>query len=160
MGIGNANPSQRLTVGGNILATGSITGSTKAFDIEHPDPSKPQHRLRHWCYEGDDPGGAVMYRRQLHCNRGNNVLQMPSFFKHLCTDVLCFSSPVHHFGLTWAAQDEDDGNQIIVGASRDGIYNVLVTARRNDECATTMCPQEVEYIPAQPDDSGESPFPV
>ena len=160
MGIGNVNPSERLTVAGNILATGTITGSTKSFDIEHPDPSKAGQRLRHWCYEGDDAGGAVMYRRQLHCNRGNNVLQMPNFFKHLCTDVLCFSSPVHHFGLTWAAQDEDDGNQIIVGASRDGIYNVLVTARRNDECATTMCPQEVEYTPAPPDHSGESPFPV
>ena len=67
---------------------------------------------------------------------------------------------MHHFGLTCAAQDEYDGNQIIVGASRDGIYNVLVTARRNDECATTMCPQEVEYIPEPPDDSGDNPFPV
>jgi len=156
MGIGNVNPSQRLHVTGNILCSGSITGSTKSFDIEHPDASKAGQRLRHWCYEGDDPGGAVMYRRQLQCNRGNNVLQMPSWFQHLCTDVLCFSSPVHHFGLTWAAQGEDDPNQITIGASKDGLYNVLVTARRKDKCATTMCPQAVEYVPVEPTDNGEA----
>ena len=91
-----------------------------------------------------------MYRRQLDCARGNNVLQMPDWFKHLAQDVLCFTSPVHHFGLSWAAQDAEDPSKIIVGASKAGLYNVLVTARRKDKCATTRCPQEVEYVPAPP----------
>ena len=92
-----------------------------------------------------------MYRRQLQCNRGKNVLQMPSWFEHLCADVLCFTSPAgHHFGLSWGAPAEDDPNRIIVGVSKEGLYNVLVTARRKDKCATTMCPQEVEFTPAPP----------
>ncbi len=82
-----------------------------------------------------------MYRRQLQCDKGNNVLQMPSWFEHLAQDVLCFSSPVKHFGLSWAAQDEDDPNKITVGVSKDGLYNVLVTGRRMDKCATTICPE-------------------
>ena len=90
----------------------------------------------------------MMYRRQIECQRGNNELQMPDWFAHLCADVLCFTSPAgHHFGLSWAAQDEDDPSKITVGASKSGLYNVLVTARRKDVCATTMCPQAVEFTP-------------
>ena len=93
-----------------------------------------------------------MYRRQLECSRGNNVLQMPSWFQHLCTDVLCFTSPAgHHFGLSWAAQDAEDPNKITVGASKAGLFNVLVSAHRKDKCATTMCPQEIEYTPVSPE---------
>ena len=80
------------------------------------------------------------------------------WFKHLAADVLCFASPVRHFGLCWADQDADDANQIILGTSRAGFYNVMITAKRNDTCATTMCPQEVEYIPKEPVNPS-SPFP-
>ena len=86
----------------------------------------------------------------MQCGRGNNTLQMPGWFSHLCADVLCFTSPAgHHFGLSWAAQDEDDPNKITVGVSKDGLYNVLITARRKDKCATT-CPQEVDFVLAPP----------
>ena len=147
VGINTVTPVYQLDVTGDIRATGSIIGASKAFLIDHPDPSKDGQKLRHWCVEGDDPGGAVMYRRQLDCARGTNVLQMPSWFRHLAQDVLCFTSPVHHFGLSWAAQDAEDPNIITVGVSKDGLYNILVTGCRKDKCATTMCPQEVEFTP-------------
>ena len=38
VGIGNSAPTERLHVTGNILCTGTISGSSKSFDIEHPDP--------------------------------------------------------------------------------------------------------------------------
>ena len=47
----------------------------------------------------------------------------------------------------WADRDADDANKVILGTSKAGVYNVMITAKRSDICATTMCPQEVEYIP-------------
>ncbi len=160
VGIGTVAPAYKLDVTGDIRATGTVYGAVKSFDIAHPDPAKAGQRLRHWCIEGDDPGGAVVYRRQLDCARGNNVLQMPSWFRHLAQDVMCFTSPAgHHLGLSWAAQDAEDPNKITVGASKAGLYNVLVTARRKDKCATTMCPQDIEYVPAAPPKEETQAFP-
>ena len=156
--IGNVTPSERLHVTGNILASGSITGATKSFDIAHPDPSKPEMRLRHWVTETDEPGGSLLYRRQVDATQGNNIIQMPDWFKHLATNVLCVASPVRHFGLCWADLDNNDSNCIVLGTSKAGIYNVIVTAKRNDICATTMCPQEVQYKPAE-EIPGDEPFP-
>ena len=64
----------------------------------------------------------------------------------MCDDVLCFTSPVHHFGLSWAAQDEDDTSKITVGVSKDGLYNIWITAKRKDPSALAL-PSEVEFIP-------------
>ncbi len=142
-----------VSVIGNLNVTGSITGASKSFLIPSPVPSrKDTHCLRHWCLECDQPGGGVMYRRTLWCQKGNNILTMPSWFEYLCQDVICYSSPAgHHFGLSWAAQDEEEPNQIVVGVSKEGDYNVLITASRKDHCATKVCPQEVEYrvVPAE-----------
>ena len=86
-----------------------------------------------------------MYRKQVDAAQGNTSITMPSWFKHLCSGVMCFASPVRHFGLCWADLDADDANTIVLGTSKAGCYNVLVTAKRKDHCATMMCPQEVEY---------------
>ena len=40
VGIQTFSPTEALDVTGNILASGSITGATKSFEIPHPDPSK------------------------------------------------------------------------------------------------------------------------
>ena len=88
-----------------------------------------------------------MYRRQIDAPKGNTSIAMPSWFKHLCAETMCFASPVRHFGSCWADLDADDANTIILGTSRGGKYNLLVTAKRNDDCARKMCPQEVEYDP-------------
>ena len=116
-------------------------------------------RLRHWCIETDEPGGSLLYRKQIDAAHGNNIIELPAWFKHVSTSVLCFASPVRHFGLCWADQDSDDANQIILGTSKAGIYNVMITAKRNDICATTMCPQEVEYTPKELEDP-PPPFPA
>ena len=47
-------------------------------------------------------------------------------------------------------QDDSDKNIINITTSQGGIYNIMITADRDDECATTMCPQELEYIPTPP----------
>ena len=158
VGINNVTPLYTLDVTGDIRATGTVYGATKSFDIAHPDPAKPDMRLRHWCTESDEPGGSLIYRKQIDAVHGNSIITMPAWFKHLSTDVLCFASPVRHFGLCWADRDADDANKVILGTSRAGVYNVMITAKRSDICATTMCPQEVEYIPEKPEDP-PPPFP-
>ena len=161
LGVGIVAPTQRLHVVGNILASGSITGATKSFLIDHPDPSKAAegYKLRHWVTETDEPGGNLLYRKKVDATQGNNTIQMPDWFKHLATDVMCVASPVRHFGLCWADQDTEDANKIILGTSKDGLYTVIITGKRNDICATTMCPQEVEFIPTSPAE-GNAPFPT
>ena len=84
IGIGVVAPTQKLHVVGNILCSGSISGSSKSFDIKHPDPNKNDMRLRHWCVEPDIPGGMVIYRRQVTAIHAQTItLTMPNWFKHL-----------------------------------------------------------------------------
>ncbi len=47
-------------------------------------------------------------------------------------------------------QDKLDPSVIHLNVSKGGVYNIMVTADRADVCATTMCPQEVEYVPTPP----------
>ena len=70
-----------------------------------------------------------------------------------------FSNGFKHHGTCWGEQDELDPCVIHLNVSKGGIYNIMVTVDRNDLCATTMCPQEVEYIPKEPEDP-PPPFPT
>ena len=71
---------------------------------------------------------------------------------------MVFATGYKHIGLAWGEQDSTDSCVIHITVSKGGIYNIMVTADRNDMCATSMCPQEVEYIPEEPEDS-PPPFP-
>jgi len=159
VGVNTTAPGYTLDITGDIRATGVVYGSVKSFDIAHPDPSKPDMRLRHWVTESNEPGGNLLYRFQVDAVQGNNTIQMPDYFKHLATNVMCVASPVRHFGLCWADLSSEDSNQITVGTSKAGKYTVIITAKRSDMCATTMCPQVVEYIPAE-ELPREEPFPT
>jgi len=146
VGIRNYYPSEALHVGGNILASGSITGSTKSFDITHE--GREGYRLRHWCMEGDVPGGSLLYKRSVIADKaGVTDLIMPSWFGWLAKDVMVFCNGFRHHGTAWGERDELDPCVIHLNVSKGGIYNIMVTADRNDVCATTMCPQQIEYIP-------------
>ena len=146
VGIRNYYPSEALHVGGNILASGSITGSTKSFDITHE--GREGYRLRHWCMEGDVPGGSLLYKRSVIADKaGVTDLIMLSWFGWLAKDVMVFCNGFRHHGTAWGERDELDPCVIHLNVSKGGIYNIMVTADRNDVCATTMCPQQIEYIP-------------
>ena len=85
-------------------------------------------------------------------------LIMPSWFAWLAKDVQVFANGFRHHGTAWGEQDELDPCVIHLNVSKGGIYNVLVVADRADVCATSMCPQETEYVPAV-DLPGEFPTP-
>ena len=149
VGIGVVAPTQKLHVVGNILCSGTISGSSKSFDIEHPDPEKMNtYRLRHWCIESDKPGGTVMYTKSVEMNTTSETFNMPDWFKHLTKDVIVFVTPFKHFGSAWG---ECVDNILHVHTSTKGKWNILITASRADVSATTICPQEVEYIPEEPE---------
>ena len=82
VGMNTSNPTEKLHVVGNILCSGSITATSassaiKSFDIEHPDPAKPDMRLRHWCVESDAPGGMVMYAKTVDMSTTSETFDMP-----------------------------------------------------------------------------------
>ena len=155
VGINNQNPSERLHVTGNILCSGSISGATKSFDIPHE--GREDWRLRHWCVETDTAGGSLMYKRRITAPKaGIYDLILPDWFAWLAGDTHVHATGFQHFGLCWGERDQLDPCVLHLHVQRGGEYNVLVVADRADQCATTMCPQEVEYLPTPaqtPDDA-------
>ena len=138
----------------NCVISGSIPGATKSFDIPHE--GKDGYRLRHWCIEGDAPGGSLIYKRQITAIKaGLAEVVMPSWFQWLAKNVMVFCNGFKHHGTAWGEQDSLDPCVIHLNVSKGGIYNILIVADRADMCATTMCPQETEYL----EPSGESAFP-
>ena len=135
------------TFNGDFSITGTMTAATKSFNIKHPDPSKPDYRLRHWCIESDTPGGMVMYTKTVEISTTSEKFMMPDWFKHLTKDVIVFVTPFKHFGSGWG---ECVDNELQVHTTTKGQFNILITASRNDHCATMMCPQEVEYTTVAP----------
>jgi hypothetical protein len=79
-GITNINGSTtingNLNVNGYVSWSGSIVGTTKDFDISHPN--KENYRLRHSCIEG--PEYAVYVRGKLE---GSNVIELPDYWDGL-----------------------------------------------------------------------------
>jgi len=121
---------------------GTMTAAIKSFDIVHPDPEKPDYRLRHWCIESFIPGGMVMYTKSVEMSTTSETFNMPDWFKHLTKDVIVFVTPFKHFGSGWG---ECVDNELQIHTTTKGQWNILITASRADYCATTMCPLEVEY---------------
>ena len=88
VGIGTSYPSQKLHVVGNLYCTGSITGSSKSFLINHP--SKDRWKLRHRCIEG--PSADCIYRLTVTAPKGTSRHQLPEYFDALCEDAQVFCS--------------------------------------------------------------------
>ena len=159
---GHVAPTEKLHVVGNILCSGNISATSassavKSFEIKHPDPEKNNtHKLRHWCVESDVAGGMVMYTKQIEMSTTSETFSMPDWFKHLTKNVIVFVTPYKHFGSGWG---ECVDNTLHVHTSTKGHWNVLITASRKDHCATTQCPQEVEYIEAEPVIDNTNAFP-
>ena len=110
--------------------------------------------------EGDVPGGSLLYKRSVIADKaGVTDLIMPSWFGWLAKDVMVFCNGFRHHGTAWGERDELDPCVIHLNVSKGGIYNIMVTADRNDVCATTMCPQQIEYIPEKTEDPSP-PFPT
>jgi hypothetical protein len=134
VGIATNSPSYKLQVNGSFSAT------SKSFDIPHVDPNKPGWRLKHSCVEHDGPG-ATLYQRQVVCPKGAIQVELPTYVEHLCKDIMCFCSPVGHFGAAYA---EVVGATLHIHTNKAGTYNFLMMGTRKDPCATD-CFNGCEY---------------
>ncbi len=129
------------TLTGNITATSSCA-AIKAFDIQHPDPAKPDKRLRHRCLEGVHHG--TYYTYKVTCEAGLTTVALPDWFEFLNGDTTVFVNPMRHFGAAWG---ETAGNTLSITANTAGGYNVLLFGIRKDEAAMSEY-FGVEYTPA------------
>ena len=130
-----------LTINGAVSATSS-NAAIKAFDIPHPDPAKPDKRLRHRCLEGIHHG--TYYTYKITCEAGPNTVALADWFEFLNGETTVFVSPLRHFGTGWG---ETFGNTLSINVSAAGEYNVLVFGVRKDEAAMAD-DFGVEYAPA------------
>jgi len=134
VGINTTIPDEQLHVVGNANITGSISKSAGSFDIPHPDPQKKDtHRLRHYFVETPSAGGNI-YKYQIYCTKGVNIMDLPDYFRFLNKDGLVWVDSYKHFGGGWG-DIIDGGRKLEIHAEQDGIYKVFVFADRKDPLA-------------------------
>lgn len=137
--VGTITPTEKLTVAGNILATGnatingSLSKGSGSFDIPHPNPEKKDtHRLRHYFVETPSAGGNI-YKYQFECEEGENYFDLPDYYKFLNKDSLVWCNSFKHFGRAWGEVVENKKIKVITDSK--GIYSILIFADRKDKIA-------------------------
>jgi len=108
---------------------GTLAASNKFFDIA--DEGKGGNwRLKRGAIESD--GLCTQHKRTFDCVQGNSYFELDEVFEWLCTDNVCFTSPVRHFGNSWA---ECSGRTLQIQTTKAGKYNCLIFSTRKDICA-------------------------
>ena len=117
---------------GNVHIAGTLSKTAGSFDIPHPNLEKPKNtRLRHYFVETPSAGGNI-YKYQINCKMGENILELPDYFDYLNKDNLVYVTPFKHFGIGYG---EVIDNNCIVNVNQNGIYNILIFGDRKDELA-------------------------
>jgi hypothetical protein len=129
VGVNTAVPQADLDVNGTLSKTAG------SFDIRHPDPVKAEqgYRLRH-CFVESPTRGDNLYRWLLSTTNMSFVLELPSYFQYLNENPMCYVSPVDTFGKGRAVVS-NQGTQLTLTTTEDGLWNVLCIATRKDQDA-------------------------
>lgn len=69
---------------------------------------------------------------------------MPNWFKSLVKNVSVYCSPNKHFGNAYGDHIENT-NIISITKQKEGVYNILIYAERNDETSKKITKPYVEY---------------
>jgi hypothetical protein len=115
----------------NLSVSGTLTKGGGSFLIDHPDPGKPNWKLRH-CFVETPSRGDNIYRYQIQTNNLIYVLQLPNYFKFLNESPQVFVSSDNLLGYGFGKVDVNLQN-VNISVSIDGIYNVLIIATRKDK---------------------------
>ena len=117
---------------GDVNITGNLTKGSGAFDIPHPNPNKPTGtRLRHSFVESPTAGDTI-YRYVVEVKNGIAEIILPDYFKYLNGNIQAWVQPITGPGITWV---ECSIEKIVVNATQDGLYSVLVFGTRIDPIA-------------------------
>lgn len=121
-GIDAERAPSAFNVGGDIYATGTITGKSKNFAIEYP--GKPGSTLIHSSLEG--PENAVYYRGEAQLVKGLAVIELPEYFEKLTRKEgrTVLISP------TFESLDEPVSN-LAKSIVKDGKFSVKATDSNN-----------------------------
>lgn len=139
-----SSPSGTNNFGGNITATGSlvlggtISASTKFFDIPHP--TKQGMRLRHGTLEG--PENAVFLRGRTF----DAYIRLPDYWKELVdlNTITVLLTPTQEDQRVWSAVWDITPERIYVRNNQPFVeYTYLVIGTRKD-----VNPLEIEYAEA------------
>jgi hypothetical protein len=126
VGIGVTTPSSKLHV------NGTITGTSKNFNIPHPDPSKVNARLIHASIEA--PSNDTLYKFEVVISLDNETVThpLPGYFKYLNKNPRMWIQARNMFSHAYGSCAEDLSSFSITG-EKAGSYDVLIIATRRDE---------------------------
>ena len=119
----------------SLFVNGAVAKTAGSFDIQHPDPQKPDYRLRHSFIESPTRGD-TLYSWTFSTLNNNNTFtyNLPDYFNHLNTNPQCWVTPIEHFG-NGRANVNLETNTLLLETTEDGLYTVLCVATRKDKDA-------------------------
>ena len=139
------NDQFRIRATGGVDIVGNLTKTSGAFDIPHPNPNKPAGtRLRHSFVESPTAGDNI-YRYVVEVKDGTAEIALPDYFEYLNTNLQAWVNPISVLGSSAIAVCNN--NKVIINATHDGLYNVLVIGTRKDPLAQEPWSKTgVEYV--------------
>jgi hypothetical protein len=117
----------------NCYIGGSLTKGSGAFLIQHPDPSKPNMKLKH-CFCEAPTRGTNFYEYIVSTKDGVATLSLPSYFKFLNERPYVYVSAKNVMGYGYGNVD-DSLETVSIHSNVDGDYFVMITGVRKDELA-------------------------
>ncbi len=123
-----------------------VTGE-KLFQIDHPlDPAN--RFLNHFCLEAPEP--VLVYRGNAVLDReGRAVVQLPSYFDALNTDVMYQLTCIGGYAPVYVAQEISNNTFMIAGGTPSLKVSWMVTGKRNDPYTQN---HEIPVEPMKPAD--------
>lgn len=133
------DPNTRILIPNDLRVDGAISKGSGTFDIPHPDPDKDAdgYRLRHSLVESPTRGDNLYRFAVIVAEEevGKEIaVDLPDYWPWLNEDGQCWTSPVRHFGRSWA-EVARGGERFVFAADAPGAYNVLVIGTRKDATA-------------------------
>jgi hypothetical protein len=123
--------SGNTNIDGDLTCTGSITGDSKSFRINHPDPSKTDtHHLFHTSIEAPT-AGTCHYEYKVYVEN-SKIITLPSYFKYLIdqNSVKCHITPIGN--MVMFCYNVLDDETIEIKTSSPTNVAVLVTGVRKN----------------------------